>query len=175
MSLPDWREEPIAKRHDRESFDCGAPALNEFLQRHARQSHDRGAAKTFRAISKSDSKTVLGFYSLCPASLEYSRAPEIVRKGLARHDLPVFRLARLAVNRPFQGQGLGGQLLLAAGRRCLLAATEVGGVALLIDAKNERAAKWYASNGAVPLADAPMSLLLPLATVEAALESAGKL
>jgi GNAT superfamily N-acetyltransferase len=92
-----------------------------------------------------------------------------------RHDVPVFRLGRLAVNRPVQGQGLGGQLILAAGRRCLLAATEVGGVALLIDAKNERAAKWYASYGAVPLVDAPLSLLLPLATVQHALETAGKL
>jgi hypothetical protein len=57
----------------------------------------------------------------------------------------------------------------------LLAATEVGGVALLIDAKNERAAKWYASYGAVPLVDAPLSLLLPLATIRRALETAGKL
>ncbi len=175
MSLPEWREEPIAKKHDRASFDCGEPALNEFLRRHARQSHDRGAAKTFLAISKSDGKTIPGFYSLCPASLEYARVPEVVRKGLARHEVPVFRLGRLAVNRPVQGQGLGGQLILAAGRRCLLVATEVGGVALLIDAKNERAAKWYSSYGAIPLADAPLSLLLPLATVQAALETSGKL
>jgi GNAT superfamily N-acetyltransferase len=175
VSLPDWREEPIARKHDRASFDCGEPALNEFLRQHARQSHDKGAAKTFLAISKSDAKTILGFYTLCPASLDYSRAPESIRKGLARHDLPVFRLARLAVNRTVQGHGLGGQLLLAAGRRCLLAAAEVGGVALLIDAKNERVAKWYASYGAVPLTDAALSLVLPLATVQAALESAGKL
>jgi GNAT superfamily N-acetyltransferase len=175
VTLPDWYEEPIAKKHDRASFDCGEQALNEFLRRHARQSHDKGAAKTFLAVSQADGRTILGFYSLCPASLEYSRAPELIRKGLSRHDLPVFRLARLAVNRSAQGQGLGGQLLLAAGRRCLLAAAEIGGVALLIDAKNERAAKWYASYGAVPLVDAPLSLLLPLATVEAALRSAGKL
>jgi GNAT superfamily N-acetyltransferase len=175
MSLPDWRDEPIAKKHDRASFDCGEPALNEFLRRHARQSHDKGAAKTFLAISKADGKTILGFYSLCPASLAYARAPEIVRKGLARHDVPVFRLGRLAVNFPFQGQGRGGQLILAAGRRCLLAAADVGGVALLIDAKDERAAQWYASYGAVPLADAPLSLLLPLATLQKALEAAEKL
>jgi hypothetical protein len=56
-----------------------------------------------------------------------------------------------------------------------LAAAEVGGVALLIDAKGERAANWYASYGAVPLTDAPLSLLLPLATLRAALEAAGKL
>lgn len=137
----------------------------EIVPREAAKDNNR---ITFMAISKSDGKTVLGFYSLGPASLEYSRAAELIRKALARHDLPVFRLARLAVGRALQGQGLGGRLLLSAGRRCLLAATEVGGVALLIDAKNERAASWYASYGAVPLADAPRSLLLPLATVQAA-------
>jgi GNAT superfamily N-acetyltransferase len=175
MSLPDWFEEPISKKRNRGSFDCGEPELNEFLRRHARQSHDKGAAKTFLAISRSDSETILGFYSLCPASLEYARAPEIDRKGLDRHDVPVFRLARLAVARLVQGQRLGGQLILAAARRCLLAAMEVGGVALLIDAKNERAAQWYASYGAVPLGDAPLSLLLPLETIREALEAAGKL
>ena len=110
----------------------------------------------------------MGFYTLCPASLLYARVPEIIRKGLARHDVPVFRLGRLAVYSAVQGKGLGGQLLLAAGRRCLLAAAEVGGVAMLIDAKNERAAQWYASYGAMPLADAPLTLLLPLVTAHAA-------
>jgi GNAT superfamily N-acetyltransferase len=173
MSLPAWHEEPISKKHDRGSFDCGEPALNEFLQRHARQSHDLGGSKTFLAISD-DRKTILGFYSLSPASIEYARTPEILRRALARYDVPVFRLGRLAVDRKRQGQGLGGQLLLAAGRRCLLAAAEVGGVALLIDAKNERVANWYASYGALALSDAPLSLLLPLATIQAALKSAGK-
>ena len=170
MTLPDWYEEPIRKSHDRTAFDCGEPVLNEFLHRHARQSHEKGAAKTFLAISNADQKTILGFYSLSPASLEYARTPVIVRQGLARHDVPVFRLARLAVHSEFQGAGLGGQLILAAGRRCIAAASEVGGVALLIDAKSDRAAKWYKSYGAVPLADAPLSLLLPLATIQRALD-----
>ncbi len=171
MSLPAWYEEPISKKHDRGAFDCGEPALNEFLQRHARKNHDLGGAKTFLAISVSDN-TILGFYSLSPASVEYARTPEIVRHGLARYDVPVFRLARLAVDRKVQGQGFGGQLLLAAGRRCLLAAAEVGGVALLIDAKNEKVAGWYVGYGAMPLVDAPLTLLLPLATIQAALKFA---
>jgi GNAT superfamily N-acetyltransferase len=174
MSLSDWHEESISKRHHRELFDCGDPQLNDFLRRHARQSHDKGAAKTFLAVSNLDG-AILGFYSLCPASLVYARAPEIVRKGLPRHDVPVFRLGRLAVDRAAQRKGLGGQLLLAAGRRCLQAAAEVGGVALLIDAKNGRAAKWYSSYGAISLADAPLTLLLPLATIQSALKAAGKL
>lgn len=174
MTLPDWREEPISKRHDRASFDCGEPELNTFLRQHARQSHDKGAVKTFVAVATADGKTILGFYSLCPASLVYARTPETVRKGLGRHGAPVFRLARLAVNHSYQGQGLGGRLLLAAGRRCLLAADEVGGVALLIDAKNDRVASWHASYGAMPLADTPLSLLLPLATIRTALQTVGE-
>jgi GNAT superfamily N-acetyltransferase len=169
-----WHEEPISKVHDRDAFDCGEEALNEFLRRYARKSHELGGAKTFLAIDDVERKTVLGFYSLSPASIEYARTPEVVRRGLARYDVPGFRLARLAVDRRLQGQGLGGQLLLAAGRRCLLASAEVGGVALLIDAKNVRAARWYASYGAIPLADAPLTLLLPLTTIEAALNTAGK-
>jgi GNAT superfamily N-acetyltransferase len=170
VSIRAWREVPIGKQYDREVFDCGEVALNEFLQRHARKSHERSGSKSFLAIDQTDGKSILGYYTLSPASLTYERTPESVRKGLARYEVPVFRLGRLAVDRSVQGQGLGGQLLLAAGRRCLLAASEVGGVALLIDAKNERAAQWYASYGAIPLLDAPLSLLLPLRTIESALE-----
>jgi GNAT superfamily N-acetyltransferase len=169
MSVAAWHEVPISKQYDREAFDCGVTALNEFLRRYARKSHELGGAKTFLAIADSDNKTILGFYSLSPASVEYARTPEIVRRGLARYDVPTFRLARLAVDHTVQGQGLGGQLLLTAGRRCLSASAEVGGVALLIDAKNEKVAAWYASYGALPMLDTPLSLLLPLKTIEAAL------
>ena len=173
MSLPAWREEPIAKHHNRAAFNCGEPELNEYLQRHARQSHERGGAKTYVAVDELNSNTVLGFYSLCPASLEYEQTPVIIKKGLARHDVPVFRLGRLAVDIKLHGHGLGGQLLLAAGRRCLYVAAQTGGVAMLIDAKSEKVAEWYASYGAVPLVDSTLSLLLPLKTIHAALHAAG--
>lgn len=174
MSASDWRESPISKAHDREAFDCGDPELNEFLRRHARQSHERGGAKTFVAAPADDARRVLGFYSLSPASIDYARTPTLVKKGLARYDVPVFRLGRLAVDLPLQGQGFGGQLLLAAGRRCIDAAANVGGIALLIDAKNDRVAGWYRAYGAMALLDAPRSLVLPLATIETALKAAGR-
>ena len=172
MTVAAWHEEPIGRRHNREEFDCGEAALNEFLRRYARRSHELGGAKTFLAVEDADTNAILGFYSLSPASIEYARTPEIIRRGLARYDVPAFRLARLAVGRRVQGLGLGGQLLLAAGRRCLLVSAEVGGVAMLIDAKDERVAAWYAGYGAVPVLDAPLSLLLPLRTIEAALLAA---
>ena len=61
MSGLAWHEEPIGKQHDRESFDCGEDALNEFLRRYARKSHELGGAKTFVAIDDRDSKAILGF------------------------------------------------------------------------------------------------------------------
>lgn len=175
MTLPAWHEEPISKYHDRAVFDCGDDALNLFLHRNARQSHKNGGAKTYLAVDNSNNRKVLGFYSLSPASIAYERTPDVIKRGLARHEVPVFRLGRLAVDRTVQGAGLGGQLLLAAGRRCLLVATQAGGVALLIDARNERVAHWYASYGAISLLDAPLSLLLPFKTIHAALTATGKL
>jgi GNAT superfamily N-acetyltransferase len=175
MTLPAWHEEPIAKHHDRSAFDCGDNSLNEFLWHHARKSHIKGGAKTFLAVEKSDSEKILGFYSIAPSSVAYANTPEIVKRGLARHEVPVFRLGRLAVDRSVQGLGLGGQLLLSAGRRTIQVASQAGGVALLIDAKNARVAEWYSRFGAVPLLDNPLSLLLPLKTIYAVLESAGNL
>ena len=174
MTIPAWHEEPVAKQHDRQGFDCSQPEVNKFLRDYARQSHERGAAKTFLAIDDGDGKTVHGYYSLSPASVEYARTPEIFRRGLGRYDIGAYRLGRLAVHSDLHGQGLGGQLLLAAGRRCLRVAQEIGGTALLIDAKNAQVAAWYAGYGALPLLDAPLTLLLPLDLVAAAIKAAGK-
>ena len=173
--LPAWHEEPISKSHDRKAFDCGDDAMNEFLQRYARQSHDLGAAKTILAIDDSDGKSILGFYSLAPGAVSYADTPAILRRGLARHDVPGFRLARLATHVRLQGHGLGGQLLASAARRCLRASADVGGVVLIIDAKNHRAAKWYEGFGAVSLSGRPLALVMPLATFAGELKRTGLL
>lgn len=175
MTLPAWHEEPISRKHDRKAFDCGDAAINDFLRRYARQSHDLGGTKTILAIDDTDNKTILGFYGLAPGALTYAETPEMIRRGLAQHDVPGFRLARIATHVRLQGQGLGGQLLAAAVRRCLRAAAEVGGVVLIIDAKNDRAAGWYASYGAVPLGNKPLTLVMSLATFGAELKAAGQL
>lgn len=167
-------ETAIAAHHDRKRFDCGDEDLNVYLARYARQNHASGGAKCFVAVDPSAPDRVLGYYTLSPASLIHARTPETVRRGLGRYDVPVFRLGRLAVDVSVQGRGLGGRLLMAAGERALLVAEQVGGVALLIDAKSERAAEWYRGYGAIPLPDAPLSLLLPLKAIAAAIEAAGR-
>lgn len=98
MTPPSWHEEPIVKTHDRKAFDCGDPAMNDFLQRYARQSHDLGGAKTFLTVDDTDNKTIVGFYSLVPAALAYADTPALVRCDLAQHEVLGFRLARLATD-----------------------------------------------------------------------------
>ena len=165
----EWHEEAINRTHNRKSFDCGESALNEYLLKFARQNHESGGAKTFVAVSAESINQVIGYYSVCPASLDYADTPESVRQGMGRYDVPVFRLGRLAVDRSAQGRGIGGQLLIAASARCMRVAAQVGGVALLIDAKNGRTASWYAGYGAIPLTDAPLSLVLPFSMLENAI------
>ena len=164
-----WREEALARLHDRGAFDCGVPALNEYLRRYARQNHESGGAKTFVAVAPETPAGVLGYYTISPGAIAFAKAPASLTKRLGRYELPVFRLGRLAVSCDLQGRGLGADLLLAAGERALAVAQEVGGVALAIDAKDERAAGWYERFGALRLLDDPLKLVLPLDTVSAAL------
>ena len=170
----DWREEPIGRHHDRRRFDCGAPDLNDYLVRHARQNHASGGAKTFVAASPAQPTRVLGFYSISPGAIAFARVPANLTRKLGRYDVPVFRLGRLAVDLAVQGQGLGGDLLLAAGERALAVATQVGGVALAIDAKDETAARWYERFGALSLLDDPLRLILPLGVIAEAIRTAGR-
>ena len=164
MTLPSWHEEPIAKKHNRQGFDCGQADLNAFLMKHARQAHDSGASKTYVAVDDVDGTTVFGFYTLSPAHVEFSLTPEAARPaGGGRHPIGGFRLGRLAVSKAVQGQGLGGQLLVAAALRCTRVSAQVGGSLLLIDAKDERAANWYKSYGALEIPRMPLSLVLPYA------------
>ena len=166
----DWREAALTRHHHRADFDCGAAALNEYLHRYARQDHESGGAKTFVAVPPKTPTTVLGYYTISPGAIAFAKTPTTLTKELGRYDVPVFRLGRLAVSVTMQGKGLGGDLLLAAGERALAVAQEVGGVALAIDAKDERAATWYERFGALRLFDDPLKLVLPLETIAAALK-----
>jgi hypothetical protein len=166
-----WREEALARRHARAGFDCGVPALNEYLQRYARQNHESGGAKTFVAVPLDSPTDLLGYYTISPGAIDFAKVPDAAKKRLGRYEVPVFRLGRLAVSIAAQGRGLGGEVLLAAGERALVVAQEVGGVALAIDAKDDQAAQWYGRFGALRLLDDPLKLILPLATIAAALKS----
>jgi len=156
----DWFEAPIDRNHDRSNFDCGDGDLNRWLAQHARQNHEKGGAKTFIAATPEQPSRIVGFYSLSPTSVEFERVPEGARKGLGRFEVPLYRLSRLAVDVGFQNRGFGGKLLVAAAGRAAAVATQVGGIGLLIDAKNDSVARWYEGYGALRFQDSPLTLAL---------------
>jgi GNAT superfamily N-acetyltransferase len=173
--LPDWYEEAIAKQHDRKGFDCGVDALNLFLAKYARQAHESGASKTYVASDRNDSTTIHGFYTLSPAHIDCHIVPATARpSGGGNHPIGGFRLGRLATSKNLHRKGLGGELLISAARRCILASQQVGGTLLLIDAKDQQAANWYKAYGALPIPQAPLSLVLPYSTIIQAMQQAGK-
>ncbi len=175
MTLPKWHEEPISKPHDRKSFNCGDARMNDFLQRYARQSHEQNASKTFCAIDSAIPNRILGFYTITPSAVAHDDVPAAMTKGLAQHEVAGFKLARIATDVTVAGRGLGGQLLSAAALRCLRIVAEAGGVLLIIDAKDERAAGWYAGYGAEPLQGKPLMLVMPLKIFEPDLKAKGLL
>lgn len=165
---------PLEKAHNRRHFNCSVPELNTFIARYARQAHEAGSAKTYCAISETDGKTILGFYTLTPGQVNMNQVPLAARpSGAGRHALSGIRLARLAVSKDYQGQQLGGHLLARAVGRCIKVSAEVGGTALLIDAKDAKGAAWYALYGAMPLDDQPLSLVLSYAEFNRARVAAG--
>jgi predicted N-acetyltransferase YhbS len=153
------RPEPLGADHQLEGFDCGKPALDDWLLRHARQAQGSGSAKTFVVA---DDARVAGYFSLTVGQVDTLDAPERIRKGMGQYPVPVVILARLAVSRQDQGHGIGLGLLRDAIRRTILIAEQAGIRAMLTHPIDEEAAKFYARFGfiASPLSAQQLLLLL---------------
>jgi len=130
----------LTKDHDRNSFDCGVPALNDYLKKYALQNQKKHAARTYVA-TRSD--RIVGYYSLAYGSVSLEEAPQNVKSGLPKHPIPVMLLARLAVDSTEQGRGLGVALLKDALLRTIQAAEIAGLRAMLVHAKDDSAKRFY--------------------------------
>lgn len=149
----------LAARHDRVDFDCGEPALNQFLQRLARQQSTRDFSKTYVACQP-ESPQIFGFYAISSGSIDFAHwSPEL---RLPRYPVPVARLGRLAVDTRAQGQGIGRVLLSHAVNLALMLSGHIGLYALVVDAKDEEAAAFYIRHGFVCFPDRPLKLFLSL-------------
>lgn len=151
-----------ARVHDCAGFDCGVPALNEYLRRLATQHRRRGLSQTFVLVDDADIGRVIGYYSLSAAQLDTAALAESDRRRLPRYPIPCIRMGRLAVSLSSRGQGLGRLLVGAAVDRCLRARAEVAAYALIVDAKDDAAVAFYEHYGFARCVDAPRTLYLPL-------------
>lgn len=135
-----------------EEFDCRVEELNLYLRKFALNNQNANAARTYVARAEAGGK-IAGFYTLAYSSVSVEDAPERLKKGLARHPIPVMLLARLAIDASYQGMGFGAGLLLDAFQRTLQAA-EIGGLrALVVDAKDEKAAAFYERYDFIPFGE----------------------
>jgi GNAT superfamily N-acetyltransferase len=148
--------------HDRKSFDCGVPELNDYLQRLADQHRRKGIATTFVLVDSDLPSEILGYYSLSAAQVDVGQLADADRKKLPRYPIPCFRIGRLATSKSQQGKGIGKLLLACAVERGLNARRSVAGYALIVDAKNEQAKSFYIHFGFFVLNDSPLTLYLPL-------------
>jgi len=166
------RPEPLAARHELAPFDCGEPALDQWLQRHARTSHASGAARVFVTTHSDEPARVVGYYALAAAQIEAADAtPRLLKGQPPERAVPVVLLARLAVDRAQQGRRVGRSLLRDAMLRVTQASEPIGIRALLVHAKNERARAWYAQYGFEPSPTDPLHLVLLLKDVKKILAS----
>jgi GNAT superfamily N-acetyltransferase len=117
------RVEKLRPDHPIESFDCGREELNRYLLRYAWQNQQAGAAQTYLGFA---GDAVVGYYTLAIRHVMQEEAPERPTKGLARHPVPIMLLARLALDRRWQRQGVGPALLKDAMLRTLQAAYIAG-------------------------------------------------
>ena len=156
---------PLAGNHDRQRFDCGRQELNDWLRQVARQHQDKGLSKTFVAVREELPARICGYYALTLAELDNRHLPEAWRKKLPRR-IPGVRLGRLAVDRRYQGNGLGELLLVDALTRAQRIFAEAGGIGLFVDAIDEQAAAYYLRYGFAAAPDNPLLLFLPAASLE---------
>ena len=136
--------QPLDAGHSLDAFDCGNPALNEWLIRQARQAHASGSARTYVVV---DGQRIAGYFSLAVGQIDSLDAPERVRKGMGNYPIPVVILARLAVSMADQGRGVGVGMLQDAIRRTLAVADQAGVRALLTHPINQAAARFYSRFG----------------------------
>ncbi len=152
---------PLGADHDRTGFNSGLEPLDRYLREQVSQDIRRRMTACFVALSAQH--RIAGYYTLASASLMLADLPTDTSKRLPRYPtVPTVRLGRLAVDRLFQGQGLGGALLADALDRA--ARSEIAAYAMMVDAKNETASAFYHHHGFIPLPDSPRVLFLPLAT-----------
>jgi GNAT superfamily N-acetyltransferase len=163
-----FRVEKLRRDHRIDDFDCGRDELNRFLIRYALTNQQADASQTYVGLAD---QAVIGFHTLVVGEVSYEDAPARLKKGLARHPVPLMLLARLAVSSAWQGRGVGAGLLKDAMRRTLQAASIAGIRAFAVHAKDPAARAFYEHFGFVASPTDPFHLFLLVKDVRRAAEA----
>ncbi len=150
-----------------QGFDCGEAELNSYLTDLALLFQRRRFGVTVTFFEKSDpDKKVIGFYTLCPACIQQDSLPEKLLTGPKPNPIPAFRICRLAVDKCFQGKGIGQIIFVHALKKCLDQASQIGGSVIVIDAKDEKAKTFYERFGFISIPNNPLILIQTIKYVQ---------
>ncbi|HBT97745.1 MAG TPA: GNAT family N-acetyltransferase [Desulfobulbaceae bacterium] len=154
---------PFDASYDRAAFRSDSEPLNRYLREQVTPDIRRRVTACFVALA--DEQRIAGYYTLASASLLLADLPTSIGKKLPRYPtVPAVRMGRLAVDQVFKGKGLGGALLADALNRAVR--SEIAAFALIVDAKDEAAEAFYRHHSFISLPDSPLTLFLPLATIQ---------
>jgi len=157
--------EPLTAQHALGKFDSGVLSLNDWLRRRAMQNQASGASRTFVAC---DDARVAGYYALAASAVAPDAATGRFRRNMP-DPVPVAVLGRLAIDKSFQGKGLGRALFRDAALRVLAAADSIGIRGMLVHAISDEAKAFYVGLGLDVSPLEPMTLMATVADLKASL------
>lgn len=156
--------EPLTAAHDVSEFSCGKPTLDHWLKTRALSNQEKG----FTAVLVvHEAGRVVGYYGLAPTAVVPSVLPRSIRTGQPPDPVPCLLLGQLATDEAWVGQGIGTGLVKHALQRCVQAAALVGGRALMVNAIDDEAARFWQRRGFVPTRDDPLVLFRSIAAIAA--------
>ena len=156
---------PISPAHDLSRFACGHDSLDDWLRVHAL----RNEGRTSRTYVVCIGSTVVGYYCLATGAEKRVAMPKKIRQGIP-DPVPLMIIGRLAVDRNYQGRGIGSGLLSDALKRILAASEVVGCRAVLVHAIDQAALGFYIQYGFVEFPTGSQTLFLPIETVRTGLQ-----
>jgi GNAT superfamily N-acetyltransferase len=151
--------EKLTPAHDLSHFECGEPALDDWLRRRALDNQERGASRTYVVCQ---GRRVAGYYALAAGAVAHAAATGKIRRNM-QDPVPVMVIGRLAIDSAFQGKGIGAALLRDAVLRTVQAAEIAGIRAILVHAISERARRFYAGCGFAASPVEPMTFMISVA------------
>lgn len=156
---------PLDSHHDRNTFVCHELSLDNYIKKQAKRDVKRRVSRVFVASEADSPSTIIGYYTLSSLSILLDELPQEMAKKLPRHPIPAALLRRLAVDHQYQGQGIGRLLLADAIKRALSASRDIAIYAMVVDALNEPAKRFYQQYGFTTLSGQERRLFLPLQSI----------
>ena len=158
---------PLDAPFNAESFQCGHEPLDEYIRRYASQDVRRNVARVFIAAPENAPQQLAGFFTLSAGSVSCTSLPASLARKLPRYPVPVALIGRLAVDKKFQGKGLGSILLADACKKVAQASSVLAVAGIIVDAKDELAISFYRYFGFIPLQGQTDRMLLPASVFQA--------